>query len=87
MKFVWYADSAELGSPDTIHQILAYGGIDDILKLREKLGVKKLQDAFLSKPKKIYNHESFYFIKRFILNIHIPIDEHKYLKSSPRRIG
>ena len=86
MNRSWYTDKANVASPDAIHQILAYGTLDDIKSLRNTLGENRLKELFLSYPKKVYGKDSLNFIKNFILKISNSIDEQKYLKNTPRSI-
>lgn len=63
-----------------------YGGLEDIKSLRKNLGTETIKKLFLQHPKKIYTSAALHFIKNFILGIASPIDEQKYLKSTPRNI-
>ncbi len=83
---VWYSKEADIKSPDTIHQILMFGKIRDIHSLKETVGGATIKKLFLQYPKKIYTAVALNFIKNFILKLHIPIDEQKYLKAAPRHI-
>lgn len=87
MKSVWYSNKADINSPDAIHQILMYGNLKEIKSLKKTLGEKKVKELFLSHPKKVYTAPALNFIKNFVLNIQTPIDEQKYLKTTPRYIG
>ena len=87
MNYSWYMNSKSKQSPDAIHQILAFGSIHDIQLLKKTVGVKQLKNFFLEYPKKVYPAPLFNFIKNMILNIHSSLDEQKYLKNTPRRIG
>lgn len=87
MKNIWYSNKADINSPDTIHQILMYGNLEEIKSLKKILGEKKIKELFLSHPKKVYTKPALNFIKNFVLNIQTPIDEQKYLKATPRYIG
>ena len=84
MNYSWYTEPSNINSSDTIHQILAYGKLEEILNLRKKEGREKLNQLFLTHPKKVYSSSSFYFIKKFILGIDGQLDDQKYLKNSPR---
>lgn len=86
MKQLWYSRSNAKDSPDTVHQVLAFGTLQDIKSLKNNLGNVKLKQLFLSYPKKIYTPSMLNFIKNFILNIDKQIDEQKYLKNTPRNI-
>ena len=79
----WYTNKANNNSPDTIHQVLAYGTLNEIRSLKKTLGEEFLKKLFVTYPKKIYTASAFNFIKKFILHLS-SIDEQKYLKSTPR---
>jgi len=85
MKQIWYSETEDKRSPDTIHQILGFGTLEDIRSLKSTIGQKEIKELFLRYPKKIYTLETLNFIKNFILNIKDSIDEAKYLKFTPRR--
>lgn len=87
MNYSWYTNSKSKKSPDAIHQILAFGSLYDIKFLKKVIGINELKSLFLKYPKKIYTAPLFNFIKNIILRIHTSIDEQKYLKNTPRRIG
>lgn len=87
MNYSWYTNSKNKKSPDSVHQILAFGSLYDIQFLKKTVGIKKLKDLFLQYPKKIYTAPLLNFIKNIILRIHVSLDEQKYLKNTPRRIG
>lgn len=87
MNYSWYTKSKNTKSPDAIHQILAFGSLYDIQILKKTIGIKRLKDLFSKYPKKVYTAPLFNFIKNIILRIHSSIDEQKYLKNTPRRIG
>ena len=86
-KRVWYSTTANTQSPDTVHQILVYGTLLEIKSLKKTVGEKRVREFFLNHPKKIYTPPTLNFIKNFVLDIKIPIDEQKYLKTTPRYIG
>ena len=83
-KFAWYAQNDDIESPDTIHQILMFGKLSDIKSLKKTLGEARVKELFLQYPKKIYTSAALNFIKNFILEIQMPIDEQKYLTYTPR---
>lgn len=87
MNRSWYNNTVDEKSPDAIHQILAFGTLDEIRELKNKVGRSKIKELFLHYPKKIYTSPTLNFVKNFILNINTSIDEQKYLKHTPRRIG
>src|SRR5260221_4452359 len=80
----WYSRNSDEKSPDSIHQILAYGTVKEIQILRKTIGEKALTKAFVENPKKVYTAPSFNFIKKFVLHLSSPLDDQKYLKSTPR---
>ena len=87
MNYSWYTNSKSKKSSDAIHQILAFGNLSDIKLLKKSIGIEKLKSLFLNYPKKVYTASLFNFVKNIILSIHNSIDEQKYLKNTPRRIG
>ncbi len=86
MNRSWYTKKVDKESPDTIHQILAYGTLAEIRLLKEKVGGGKIKKLFLQYPKKIYTLPLLNFVKNFILHINSSIDEKKYLKNTLRSI-
>lgn len=83
---VWYSPKADIKSPDTIHQILMFGTLEDIQSLKKTVGETTVKKLFLQYPKKVYTAPALNFVKNFILRLHSPIDEQKYLKFTPRPI-
>lgn len=86
MNYSWFTKSTNINTPDTIHQILAFGTLSDIKSLKEKIGKNKLKNIFVQNPRKIYTAALFNFIKNIVLDINVSIDESKYLKYAPRNI-
>ena len=84
MNYSWYTHKPKENTPDSIHQILAFGSLDDIRSLKSTVGSETVKKQFLEHPKKIYTSSMFYFIKNFILHINNSIDDQKYLKFTPR---
>ncbi len=84
MNHSWYTNNSNEKSPDAIHQVLAFGSLDDIRNLKKTVGERTIKDLFLHYPKKVYTSPTLNFIKNFILHVHNSIDEQKYLKSTPR---
>ncbi len=83
-RHVWYSPKADIQSPDTIHQILMFGKLEDIRSLKKTVGETVIKNLFLRFPKKIYTAAALNFIKNFILRLPTPIDEQQYLKYTPR---
>ncbi len=86
LKSVWYSANPAPNSPDTIHQTLMFGRLDEIKSLKKTIGEVTLRKLFINNPKKIYNRAALNFIKKFILKVNTPIDEQQYLKTTPRTI-
>ena len=84
IKQVWYSNNVDVRSPDTIHQVLVFGGLEDIKDLLSIVGETKVKELFLQHPKKVYTPAALNFIKNFIFGITVPIDGKKYLKFTPR---
>lgn len=87
MNRTWYSKTINKNSPDSIHQILAFGTLEDIRSLKATTGEEKIKELFINYPKKVYTLPNLNFIKNFILHINSSIDEQKYLKYTPRRTG
>lgn len=85
--YTWHTSKPDSSSPATIHQILAYGSLKAITAARKQLGKKQLKDTFLNQPQKVYTPSALHFVTKFILRIKNPIDETRYLKTTPRYIG
>ncbi len=85
-KFTWYNQKSQLDNPETIHQIMSFGEIDDIKKMEQLIGIKKIKELYLKYPKKVYSRSVFLFINNYILKTKEPIDEQKYLKNTSRNI-
>lgn len=64
-----------------IHQILAFGSLDQISWLFKKFPKKEIMEIFTRHPQKIYTLSQFNFAKNIILNLKTTIDEKKYLKT------
>lgn len=84
--YSWYNSNTDYSSPDAIHQILAYGGLEDIKELKNLIGIEKIKRSFLKYPKKVYRPAGLNFILNLILNLAQVIDRNKYLKDVPRNI-
>ncbi|MCL4384835.1 MAG: hypothetical protein M1479_10255 [Actinobacteria bacterium] len=64
-----------------IHQVLAYGNIDDIKILKKIYSDREIENIFKNFPKRIYTRPVFLFIKNFMLNIDDELNEKDYVKS------
>ncbi len=87
MNRTWYSKTVNKNSPDSIHQVLAFGTLEDIRSLKATTGEEKIKELFINFPKKVYTPPNLNFIKNFILHINSAIDEQKYLKYTPRHTG
>lgn len=83
-NYTWYNKKLKLDSPETIHQVLICGSLEDIKELQDTLGKAKIRTTFSSFPYKGYTPADLNFIKNFILNIKVPIDDSQYLKTTLR---
>lgn len=52
-----------------IHQVLAYGDLEDISLLFKVYSKKEIKEVFKKRPMKIYSSQTFNFIKKIILDI------------------
>lgn len=84
LNYTWYTNKNTIDTPDAIHQVLAFGRLEDIQELKNKLGIQKIREAFVAHPKKIYTQSGLNFIAEFILDISSPLKKHDYLKITPR---
>lgn len=65
-----------------IHQVLAFGELEDIRWLFKTFTQDEIFKVFLESPQKVYTKSSFNFAKNIILKLKVGIDEKKYLKGS-----
>ena len=55
-KFTWYNQKSQLDNPETIHQIMSFGEIDDIKKMEQLIGIKKIKElSFVVKTRQVLN--------------------------------
>jgi hypothetical protein len=64
-----------------IHQVLAYGDMDEIKWLFTVYLKDEIKNTFIDHPSKIYTRPVYFFIKDLILNIEKEIDENDYVKN------
>jgi len=64
-----------------VHQVLAYGSMDDIKIIQKIYSEKEIKNIFINFPKKIYTKPVFLFIKNFLLNINDELNEKDYIKN------
>lgn len=71
-----------------VHQVFAYGRMEDILWLLQAYTRYNLRKVFTTIPYKDYDRARFYFIKDFILDLEAAhLDERLYVRDIPRNIG
>ncbi|OGK15033.1 hypothetical protein A2690_02890 [Candidatus Roizmanbacteria bacterium RIFCSPHIGHO2_01_FULL_39_12b] len=65
-----------------IHQIFAYGTLDQIKWLYGRYSKAILRDEFIHHPTRVYNRPVYYFIKNYILDLNkIKLNEDNYVTS------
>ena len=64
-----------------IHQILAYGDMEEIKWLFKTYGETEIKDVFINCPRNVYTRPVFLFIKNYILEIREILDEKEYVKN------
>jgi len=70
-----------------IHQILAYGDMEDIKWLFATYPRTTIKNIFTTTPYKDYRRSRFYFIKDFVMDLaQKPFPESSYVKNIPRAI-
>jgi hypothetical protein len=82
--YVWHRKNEKIGTPDSIHHVLAYGDLDDARRLISSIGRAKLRRQFIEHPKKLYTLSSLNFIKNYLLGITEDVKDDAYLKNTPR---
>ncbi len=65
-----------------IHQVLMYGDLEEIEWIFKVYSKNEIKKVFELRPMKIYNHQTFNFIKNFILGLKKKkISSEKYVTS------
>src|SRR5690242_14785677 len=68
-----------------IHQILAYGSLEEWQWLYKAYSKKVITDVFVKYPYKDYRDARFVFVKNFLLHLEKKnLDERHYVKNIPR---
>lgn len=67
-----------------IHQVLMYGNLEDVRQLKKRYSPTVLKDVFLRHPAKVYTPQALSFASKLFFRLNEPIDERRYLKTSPR---
>lgn len=89
---LWSADvnKLDLGKDKgyIIHQILCYGGLDEIRWLFKTYSEKEITRTFVSTPYKDYFPARFHYVKNIVLNLgNQNLDPRHYVKNIPRHLG
>lgn len=70
-----------------IHQIFAFGRIEDIIWLFKTYSSRELTKIFTSIPYKDYTAARFHFVKNYLLGLkNRNLNERLYVKNTPRDI-
>jgi len=65
-----------------IHQLLAYGDLDQIRQLFQLYPKSEIKKVFIHQPRKIYTPSSFNFVKNFLLGLRKKkLDRRNYVKN------
>lgn len=88
---LWSSDIQNLDlkrdSAYIIHQILAYGGVDEIRWLFKNYKLPEIIKTFTTVPYKDYRKKRFYFVKNILLHLeNKDMNERLYVKNIPRDI-
>ena len=88
---LWSADvnrlDPEKDKSYIIHQILAYGSLEDIFWVFRNYPKNEIMRTFLTHPYKDYRAPRFYFVKNYLLNLkRKSMNEKRYVKNIPRDI-
>ncbi|HLB95420.1 MAG TPA: hypothetical protein VJK26_00755 [Patescibacteria group bacterium] len=66
-----------------IHQVLAYGNLEQIRWLFQVYGRQGVKDVFMKEPTRVYDQGSFIFVKNIILNLKTAsLDKKRYVQST-----
>lgn len=65
-----------------IHQVLAYGTMEDVVWLFKTYSKQTIITVFINKPMKNYSKPVFNFVKNYLLNIKLPfLNQSDYVTS------
>lgn len=71
-----------------IHQVLAYGRMEELQWLYSAYPKQTIIDTFLTHPYKDYRNARFHFVKDILLQLEdYNLDEKIYVKNIPRNLG
>ncbi len=65
-----------------IHQVLAYGSIEDIKFIIETYSKDEIINVFINYPQKVYTRPVFMFLKNYMLKIKTELRESSYVRST-----
>jgi len=66
-----------------VHQVLMYGGLEDIKWLFDTYSRKEVAEVFIKHPKKMYAPAAFNFTKNIVLGLgDSKFEEDKYVRTS-----
>lgn len=87
----WSVDTTQLDTQKNksyiIHQILAFGTLDDIRWLFKTYDRSTITDVFLRQPMKLYTPAAFHFSKLMLDITDAMAPSNRYDKTLPRYIG
>lgn len=70
-----------------IHQILAYGRMEDISWLFQNYSLEEIRQVFLAAPSKNYRPARFHFVRNFLLSLeNASVKENQYVTNTLRDI-
>jgi hypothetical protein len=64
-----------------IHQVLAYGSIEDIKFIVETYSKDEIVNVFINYPQKVYTRPVFLFIKNYMFKIKTELRESSYVRN------
>lgn len=65
-----------------IHQVLAYGSLEQISWLFKVYGRQEVKEIFAKEPTRVYDQRSFVFIKNIVLDLeNASLDKKRYVQS------
>lgn len=88
---LWSKNTSKLNLEDDkeyiVHQILAYGGLDQLKWLFKVYKPNQIRKIFIEHPEKNYSEKTFNFVQKIMLEVPSKaIDKRNYVKTFPRII-
>ena len=65
-----------------IHQVLAYGSLDNYKWLKSVYSKKEIKRVFVNYPRKTYTPSQFNFVKNYLLSITNTLPDLTYVRST-----